>query len=218
MSNIFLIGATGGVGSRLGPKLVEAGHNVKGLHRKPEQAGDLRDQGVEPVHGNIIDMTADDIASAMKGCDTAIFSAGAAGSGRDKTTAIDGEGPEKLIDAARATGVNRIYMVSVIMDAGRNRDTSDDFEHYMAMKRRADAALATSGIDYVILRPGTLKDDDGDGKVCAGRAITYGDVARGNVAGMLAKLIDTPEITNEIIELTNGDTPISDAVANLKRS
>ena len=27
MSNIFLIGATGGVGSRLSPKLVEAGHS-----------------------------------------------------------------------------------------------------------------------------------------------------------------------------------------------
>ncbi|HBL95192.1 MULTISPECIES: SDR family oxidoreductase [unclassified Hyphomonas] len=219
MSNIFLIGATGGVGSRLSPKLVEAGHTVKGLHRKPEQADDLHKQGVEPVLGNIIDMTADDLASAMKGCDTAVFSAGAAGSGRDKTTAIDGEGPEKLIEAARATGVNRIYLVSVIMDAGRgrDRDTSDDFEHYMAMKRRADAALAQSGIDYVILRPGTLKDDDGDGKVMAGRAITYGDVARGNVAATLAELIDVPEITNEIIELTNGETPVSDAVARLKR-
>ena len=217
MSNIFLIGATGGVGSRLGPKLVSAGHSVKGLHRKPEQAGDLRDQGVEPVFGNLIEMTADDMASAIQGCDTAVFSAGAAGSGRDKTTAIDGEGPEKLIEAARATGVNRIYMVSVIMDAGRDRDTSDDFEHYMAMKRRADAALATSGIDYVILRPGTLKDDAGDGQVCAGRAITYGDVARGNVAATLAELINTPEITNEIIELTNGDTPVTEAVARLKR-
>lgn len=79
MSNIFLIGATGGVGSRLSPKLVEAGHTVKGLHRKPEQADDLHKQGVEPVLGNIIDMTADDLASAMKGCDTAVFSAGAAG-------------------------------------------------------------------------------------------------------------------------------------------
>jgi uncharacterized protein YbjT (DUF2867 family) len=217
MSNIFLIGATGGVGSRLGPKLVGTGHSVKGLHRKPEQAGDLRDQGVEPVFGNLIEMTADDMASAIQGCDTAVFSAGAAGSGRDKTTAIDGEGPEKLIEAARATGVNRIYMVSVIMDAGRDRDTSDDFEHYMAMKRRADAALATSGIDYVILRPGTLKDDAGDGQVCAGRAITYGDVARGNVAATLAELINTPEITNEIIELTNGDTPVTEAVARLKR-
>ena len=217
MSNIFLIGATGGVGSRLGPKLVSAGHSVKGLHRKPEQVGDLRDQGVEPVFGNLIEMTADDMARAMQGCDTAVFSAGAAGSGRDKTTAIDGEGPEKLIEAARSTGVNRIYMVSVIMDAGRDRDTSDDFEHYMAMKRRADAALATSGIDYVILRPGTLKDEDGDGKVSAGRAITYGDVARGNVAATLAELINTPEITNEIIELTNGDTPVTEAVARLKR-
>ncbi len=30
MSNIFLIGATGGVGSRLGPKRMGAGHRVKG--------------------------------------------------------------------------------------------------------------------------------------------------------------------------------------------
>ena len=81
----------------------------------------------------------------------------------------------------------------------------------------ADAKRATSGIDYVILRPGTLKDDDGDGKVMAGRAITYGDVARGNVAATLAELIGVPEITNEIIELTNGETPVSDAVARLKR-
>ncbi len=217
MSNIFLIGATGGVGSRLGPKLVDAGHTVKGLHRKPDQADGLRDQGVEPVFGNIIDMSADDLASALQGCDVAVFSAGAAGSGRDKTTAIDGEGPEKLVEAARAAGVKRIYLVSVIMDAGRGRDTSDDFEHYMAMKRRADAALTQSGIDYVIVRPGTLKDDDGDGKVMAGRAITYGDVARGNVAATLAELIGVPEITNEIIELTNGDTPVPDAVASFKR-
>ena len=31
MSKIFIIGATGGVGSRLGPLLVEAGHDVTGL-------------------------------------------------------------------------------------------------------------------------------------------------------------------------------------------
>ena len=138
MSNIFLIGATGGVGSRLSPKLVEAGHTVKGLHRKPEQADDLRKLGVEPILGNIIDMTADDLAGAMKGCETAVFSAGAAGSGRDKTTAIDGEGPEKLIKAARATGINRIYLVSVIMDAGRDRDTSDGFvkSPYLSRRRR----------------------------------------------------------------------------------
>ena len=35
MSKVFIIGATGGVGSRLGPMLVEAGHDVTGLHRQP---------------------------------------------------------------------------------------------------------------------------------------------------------------------------------------
>ncbi len=42
-------------------------------------------------------------------------------------------------------------------------------------------------------------------------------MARGNVAATLAELINTSEITNEIIELTNGDTPIAEAVASLKR-
>ena len=37
MSKIFIIGATGGVGSRLGPMLVRAGHTVTALHRNREQ-------------------------------------------------------------------------------------------------------------------------------------------------------------------------------------
>ena len=217
MANIFIIGATGGVGSRLIPKLISAGHTVKGLHRKAEQANGLRAQGVEPVLGDIIEMSSDDLAGAVKGCDIAVFSAGAAGSGQERATKIDGEGPEKLVAAAKATDLQRIYLVSVFMDAGRDRDTSEGFEHYMAMKRRADASLAQSGVDYVIVRPGTLKDDDGDGRVNSGRAIPYGDVARGNVAAMLAELIDTPDITNEIIELTNGDHPVAEAVSALKR-
>ena len=103
------------------------------------------------------------------------------------------------------------------MDAGRDRDRSQGFEHYMAEKRRADIALAQSGLDYVIVRPGTLQTDDGDGKVQAGRAIAYGNVARGNVAGFLAELIDTPTVKQDIFELTDGDVPIAEAVAKLKR-
>ena len=55
MSKIFIIGATGGVGSRLGPMLVDAGHDVTGLHRKPEQAGKLENAGITPRLGDIID-------------------------------------------------------------------------------------------------------------------------------------------------------------------
>jgi len=217
MADIVIIGATGGVGSRLIPMLVRRGHSVTGLHRKDEQAGDLKDAGATPAKGDLMEMSADDFAAVIKGADAVVFSAGAAGSGAERTSMIDGQGPVKLIEAARATGVKRIYLVSVFPDAGRDRDIGEGFEHYMREKKQADAALTASGLDYVIIRPGTLKDGDGDGHVAAGRALTYGDVAQGNVAAFTAELIDTPEIRQDIFELTDGDVPVDVAVSGLRR-
>ncbi len=217
MSNIFIIGATGGVGSRLRPILVEAGHRVTGLHRKPEQAGALRDAGVESYLGDIIEMSTDDLTNATQGSDVIVFSAGSAGSGLDRTSAIDGEGVIKTIEAARANNILRIYLVSAFMDALRDQPRKEGFEHYMKVKRQADNALVASGLDWVILRPGTLVSEDGNGLVNANLAIPYGTVARGNVAAMLAALIDTPTIRREIIELTDGNTPVRDAINSLMR-
>ena len=217
MSKIFIIGATGGVGSRLGPLLVAAGHDVTGLHRKPEQADILETAGITPRLGDIMTMAAEDLAEFTRDCDVVVFSAGAAGSGLERTTAIDGEGVIKTIHAARANGIARVYLVSAFMDAGRAQPRKDGFEHYMKVKRQADNALAASELDWVILRPGTLVSEDGNGLVNAGLAICYGCVARGSVAKMLAAIIDAPAIRREIIELTDGDIPVPDAVRLLQR-
>lgn len=217
MSNVFIVGATGGVGFRLGPILVTAGHKVTGLYRKAEQANNLSDAGITPRLGDIMDMTADDLANATKGSDVIVFAAGAAGSGLERTSAIDGEGVVKTIQAAQANGISRIYLVSAFMDAIRDQPRKEGFEHYMKVKRKADNALVASGLDWVILRPGTLVSEDGDGLVNANLAIPYGKVARGNVAATLAALIDTPAIRREIIELTDGDVPARDAVMSLVR-
>ncbi len=217
MSKIFIIGATGGVGYRLGPMLVDAGHDVTGLHRKPEQADDLENAGITPRLGDIMTMAVEDLTEFTRDCDVVVFSAGAAGSGLERTTAIDGEGVIKTIHAARANGIARVYLVSAFMDAGRAQPRKDGFEHYMKVKRQADNALAASELDWVILRPGTLVSEDGNGLVNAGLAIPYGSVARGSVARMLAALIDTPAIRREIIELTDGDIPVPDAVKLLQR-
>ena len=217
MSRIFIIGTTGGVGSRLGQMLVDAGHDVTGLHRKPEQADWLENAGITPRLGDIMTMAAEDLAELTRDCDVVVFSAGAAGSGLERTTAIDGEGVIKTIHAARANAIARVYLVSAFMDAGRAQPRKDGFEHYMKVKRQADNALAASELDWVILRPGTLVSEDGNGLVNAGLAISYGCVARGSVAKMLAALIDTPAIRREIIELTDGDIPVPDAVRLLQR-
>ena len=215
MHHIFLIGATGGVGHRLAPLLVKAGHKVSGLHRKPEQAEELKAQGVIPVQGDLMEMDADAMTEATQGADIVVFSAGAAGSGKERTSEIDGQGPVKLIEAARRNGIQKVYLVSAIPDAGRDQEPNPGFEHYMKVKKQADIALAQSGLDWVILRPGTLQHEDADGQVSLGPVVEYGNVKRGNVARVLAELIETPEISQKILELTDGNTEISAAVAHL---
>lgn len=217
MSHVFIIGSTGGVGSRLVPKLVTAGHEVTGLHRKPEQAEQLQAAGAKGVLADIIDMTTEQLAEATKGCDVLVFSAGAAGSGPERTTAIDGGGVIKMMDAAKANGIKRLYVVSAFPDARRDAERKEGFEHYIKTKRMADNALAATDFDWVILRPGTLVTEEGNGQVAAGLALPYGNVARGNVAAVLAELIDTPQIRREIIELTDGDVPVKEAIQKLVR-
>lgn len=214
---IFVVGATGGVGSRLCPMLVAAGYQVTGTHRRLEQADALRAQGVTPQRIDLMDATADDLTQYTQGHDILVFSAGAAGSGRERTSTIDGQGPVKLIEAAHNNGIQRLYLVSAFMDAGRGGALGEGFEHYMATKRQADCAVCASPLDWVILRPGTLRHDDGDGRVNAGLAIPYGKVARGDVARTLLALIDTPAIRREIIELTDGDTEVRAAIQALVR-
>jgi uncharacterized protein YbjT (DUF2867 family) len=217
MSNIFIIGATGGVGSRLNSILVKAGHRVSALHRKPEQADALRAVGVDPYLGDLTEMSARDLTNATKGSDVIVFTAGAAGSGLDRTSAIDGDGVNKTIDAARANNISRVYLVSAFMDALRDKPLNEGFEYYMKVKRQADNVLAATELNWVILRPGTLVDEGTDGLVNANLAIPYGTVARGNVAATLAALIDTPEIRREVIEVTDGNTPVRDAIKSLMR-
>jgi nucleoside-diphosphate-sugar epimerase len=52
---IFLAGATGAVGRRLTPLLLAAGHPVTGMTRSADKAGELKEQGVEPVVVNVFD-------------------------------------------------------------------------------------------------------------------------------------------------------------------
>lgn len=69
MSKVFIVGATGGVGSRLGPMLVKAGHDVTGLHRNPDQADKLLSAGITPWLGDIMFMSVAELAVATRDCD-----------------------------------------------------------------------------------------------------------------------------------------------------
>ena len=62
---IFLAGATGVIGTRLIPLLVEEGHVVAGMTRSAERASLVRDLGAEPVICDVYDLAA--LTTAMTG-------------------------------------------------------------------------------------------------------------------------------------------------------
>lgn len=213
-----IAGGHGKVGLRLGAVLAERGDQPVGLVRAPEQVADLEAAGVEPLVLDLVAATPEQLAQALRGADAVVFSAGAGGrGGPEATNAIDGTAARKLVDAAAAAGVRRFVMVSVFMDAGRSREVSDTFENYMRVKRDSDVHLAASGLDWTILRPGTLTDDAGVGRVRLGAAIPQGAVRRDDVAAVLAALLHAPGTVHQVLELTEGDVPVADAVSAVAR-
>lgn len=54
---VFLAGASGAIGRRLVPQLIEAGHKVFGSTRSPEKAAKLRELGATPVMLDVFDAT-----------------------------------------------------------------------------------------------------------------------------------------------------------------
>lgn len=216
MTKVFIVGGAGKVAKRLIKQLAERNHQVVALHRNPEQADELSQLGAKPVPGSLLELDAAGLSRLMAGNDVVVFSAGAGGkSGPKMTNAIDGVSLELAVAAARQAAIRRFLLVSAFPEALRGKQMPDSFENYMAVKKLADIHLAESDLDWVILRPGTLLDEAGSGKVRAGLAVPYGDVSRDDVAAMLAELVDSPQVNRIIIELTQGDTPVAEALHRL---
>ncbi|GIP25659.1 hypothetical protein J23TS9_07890 [Paenibacillus sp. J23TS9] len=68
--NIFVTGATGKIGSRFVPRLLQRGHNIKILVRDVSKADSFRQQGVEVIEGDLLHI--ENLATALQGMDTVV--------------------------------------------------------------------------------------------------------------------------------------------------
>lgn len=212
---VFQVGAAGGVGRRLAQLLSGRGDAVTGMFRNPAQAETVASSGATPVEGDLIKDSVEVLAEKFKGHDAVVFSAGAHGTGMDQTTLIDGKGLEKAADAAALAGVSRFVLVSAFPESGRGESVNERFEHYMRTKKTADVYLTRTDLDWLIVRPGLLTDAPGDGRVTAGPAIEYGDIRRDNVAAFIDAALQNSKLNRTIVELTDGETPVAEAVSTL---
>lgn len=142
---IFVTGATGYLGSRLIPLLLERGHHVTALVREASRRKVLA--GCRAVTGD--PLKADTFSDSVRGSDTLVQLVGVPKPAPWKGAqfrAIDGPSAMAAVGAAVSTGLPHFVYVSVAHPA-------PVMHHYIAVRRDCEEAIRRAGLVATILRP-----------------------------------------------------------------
>lgn len=210
--DVVIAGGHGKVGRRLARLLVARGDRVRGLIRNPDHAGDLREDGSEPVVCDLEGADVSDVAAAVEGAEAVVFAAGAGpGSGAERKLTIDRDGAVKLLEAARSAGAPRYVIVSSV--GAENPPEDDDvFSVYLRAKAEADRAVMDSDRHWTVVRPGMLTDDPGSGRVRIQEEPIRAEVSRDDVAAVLAAVVDESRAVSRVLYVVGGDDLIGEAL------
>lgn len=213
---VVIAGGHGQVALRVERLLAAEGHTAVGLVRNPAHVADLERVGARGVVFDLEEADAGAVADAVRGADAVVFAAGAGpGSGPERKRTVDLGAAVALVEACRASGVGRYVMVSSI-GAHDPASAGGAMRPYLEAKAEADAALAASGLAFTIVRPGSLTDDPGTGRVRVETEFGHrGPVPRDDVAAVLVACLATPATIGRTFEVFTGDTPIPEALARL---
>nr|WP_202431774.1 SDR family oxidoreductase [Streptomyces sp. SID7804] len=143
----LVTGATGYVGGRLVPDLLDAGYRVRCLARSPDR---LRDHSwaerAEVVRGDVTDPVS--LAAALRGADVAYYLVHALGTGRDFEE-TDRKAARTFGERARAAGVRRIVYLGGLTPAGvPERELSP----HLRSRAEVGRILLESGVPTAVLR------------------------------------------------------------------
>jgi uncharacterized protein YbjT (DUF2867 family) len=135
---VLVTGATGFIGRRLVPELVERGMTVRAMTRRPE----AYDGPGEPVGGDVHD--ADSLTDALKGVDVAIYLV---------HSLDDPEFERKDAEAARTFGrVAAEAGVSQIVYMGGLGADGENLSPHLRSRREVEGLLGEAGVPVTVLR------------------------------------------------------------------
>ena len=212
---ISIAGGHGKIALPLTRMLAERGDQVGSIIRNPAHEDDVRAVGGEPVICDLEAASIEEVSSAVASAEAVVFAAGAGpGSGSARKQTMDYGGAVKLIEAAKAEAIRRYLMISSARaDASVRGD--DTFSVYLRAKGRADDELIASGLDYTVIRPVRLTDEQGTGRVQLGRAVGRGAISRVDVAELVAAALVEEASVGKVFEAKAGEVPIAEALRSL---
>lgn len=172
--------------------------------RKEEQIAQFKNEDIDTVLADL----EKDISGSLKTIDKVIF---AAGSGGKKVVEVDQNGAYKFVDDAINNNIKKFVMLSS-MGADKPSE-ANDLKEYLKAKHNADEYLKSSTLTYAIVRPGSLTDDNGTGKILLAESLkTSGAISRDDVAQTLVRALHDDAPKNVTFEIIEGDTLIGKAL------
>lgn len=213
---IIIAGGHGQIARQFGRLVAATGHQPVGIIRKPEQAPDLQEAGMEAA---VIDLENTDVAAlteVVRGADAVVFAAGGGADGNaERKETVDKGAAIMLADAAEAAGVRRYLMISAMGTDRADPESEDVMQIYLRAKQAADDDIRSRDLDWTVVKPGRLTDDVPTGRVQLGD-LERGSVTRGDVAHVLAEAIECPGQTiGRTFDVLGGEVPVKEAVSSL---
>jgi len=169
---------------------------------------------------DVVRDSVDDLTTALKGTNTLVISIGFVTrfqmlgnplAMKAAARAVDNIGTCKLVDAAKKAGVKRVVMLSSILANGRSWGqegqpgffVTNALGNVLDQKLIAETHLKTSGIDYTILRTGSLKTAPPTGTlgIFAEDTLNDGEISRDHVADAVVMCLANSKYSKKVIEL-----------------
>lgn len=208
MENVLVAGATGTTGKKV-VQLLKASQYFEpiAMIRNEDQKAQFEAEHIKTVTGDL----ENDISHTVINADKVVF---AAGSGGKKVKEVDQEGAKKLISASKKSNVKRFVMLSS-MGANQPSENNELYE-YLQAKHNADEFLKSSNLNYTIVRPGTLTNNKGTGKIKLATSLgEQGEISRDDVAQTLVRSLHDDAPHNTTFEILKGDVLIGNAMERI---
>lgn len=206
MNRTLIIGASGQIGKILTQKMLDDGHHVVALVRDKQKLSHINSENLTIFEQDLNS----DFSAAFDQCSNVVFVAGSgASTGADKTLLIDLWAACRAADYAKSNHVKHFIMISSI-GADEPLKGSETMQPYLVAKHMADEHLINSGLQYTIIRPGTLTNDKSKANFSTERPKDKSQavITREDVALAVLYRVKNPVKENSIVELFNGNDSI----------